>query len=268
MAHSFGHVVKDDGSEAIWVHFLGETPSSKSADAPSEWLTFGFFLTWSPQETSRLQAKNTTLLLFEPPSSMRESVQDLSVSKHGKWEIFLEDPYQLLVLAFDAWFRRIDKAAWEMTDRARTIEQVSILPSFLVVILPFKIHVLGQKADSDSGFVQRVFAEASALKGNQPHVPEIDLVLAHAVAKNAIYRIEGIDAVLRSLDAALACHEKSALSARDRDVAAWEKAQTALLYRKELFHSIRLRSLSSQSRIQNIIQLVRLLPHLTPHSES
>ena len=263
MAHSFGHMVEDDGSEAIWAHFLGETPSSKSADAPSEWLTFGFFLTWSPQGTSRLQAKNTTLLLFEPPSSMGNGVQDLSESGHGKWVTFLEDPYQLLSLAFDAWFRRIDKAAWEMTDRARTIEKVIILPSFLVVILAFKI--LSQKADSD--FAQRVFAEASALKGNQPHVSEIDLVLAHAVAKNAIYRIEGIDAVLRSLDAALACHEESAPSPRDREVAAWKKAQTALLYRRELFHSIRLRSLSSQSRIQNIIQLVRLLPHLTPRSE-
>lgn len=59
---------------------------------------------------------------------------------------------------------------------------MSILPSFLVVILALKI--LSQKANSDSA--QRVFAEASALRGNQLYVSEINLVLAHEVAKNAI----------------------------------------------------------------------------------
>src|SRR5690349_8598736 len=112
--------------------------------------------------------------------------------------------------------------------------------------------------------IQRVFAEASALKGTLAHVPEIDLVLAHAVAKNAIYRVEGIDAVLRSLNMALACHEESAPAAQDRSVVAWQRAQKALVYRKELFHSTKLRSLSSQSRVQNIIELVCFLPFNSP----
>jgi len=109
---------------AIWAHFLGETPSSLSPDAPSGWLTFGFFLTWSPQSTGS-EARHVTLLLFEPPPVMAQNVHALSISGDGKWERILDDPYQLVDMVFDAWCQRIDKASWEMTDRVRSIEQVS-----------------------------------------------------------------------------------------------------------------------------------------------
>jgi len=87
-------------------------------------------------------------------------------------------------------------------------------------------------------------------------MPQIDLVLAHAVAKNAVFSIEGLDAVLRALDMAITYHEDGE-PPQDRNLA-WKRTHKALLYRRELFHSTRLRSLSSQNRIQNIISLVRL----------
>ena len=60
---------------------------------------------------------------------MLDRVHNLSLSGDGKWEAILEDPYQLLDMAFDAWYERIDKGAWEMTDRARRVEMVRSVPS-------------------------------------------------------------------------------------------------------------------------------------------
>ncbi|KAK3324843.1 hypothetical protein B0H66DRAFT_587731 [Apodospora peruviana] len=205
VTHSFGTRVNGDGSESIWLHFLGEMPSQQLDDPISRWIHFGFFMTWTPCKVADGDrqkhfpwAEKLTLVVFEPPAPLLEMISSRLLVDKSKWSEALEDPYVLLDMAFHAWYQRIEEASWEMTFRTRDVEKT-------------------------------VFNEARMMQGPQPRLPEIDLTLAHAIAKNAIYRLEGLDAILRCLELAVQFHE--------------------------LFHSTRLRSLSSQSRIKNVIDL-------------
>lgn len=65
----------------------------------------------------------------------------------------------------------------------------------------------------------------------------------HDLAKDAIHMVEGLDAVLRSLECALRYHSEMEKLQKD-DLAIWEATHRSLDYRKEMFHSTRLRMLS------------------------
>jgi len=67
--------------------------------------------------------------------------------------------------------------------------------------------------------------------------------------------VEGLDAVLRSLQCALRYHSEMEKLQND-DPAIWEAIQRSLDYRKEMFHSTRLRMLSVDQRLKNIINMV------------
>ena len=64
--------------------------------------------------------------------------------------------------------------------------------------------------------------------------------------------IEGLDAILRLLESVLKYHDEM----MSGGLPISETIERALKYRKELFHSTRLRTLSSEQRVKNVISLV------------
>jgi len=80
----------------------------------------------------------------------------------------------------------------------------------------------------------------------------VDLSVLHTVAKNAIFMIEGLNAVLRTLDSATASHADATHNTSRH----WKNIHRSLRYRAELFQSTMLRTVSSQERIKNVIDLV------------
>ncbi len=67
--------------------------------------------------------------------------------------------------------------------------------------------------------------------------------------------VEGLDAVLRSLESALRYHSEME-HPQKHDPAIWEAIHGSLHYRKEMFHSTRLRMLSVEQRLKNVINMV------------
>ena len=86
----------------------------------------------------------------------------------------------------------------------------------------------------------------------------INFYEVHAVSKNVMYVIEGLDAALRSLDCAIERHSRLYEQYRSQ---IGRTTHDALLYRREMFHSTRLRMSSAQQRLGNIINLVRFASH-------
>ncbi|KAJ6444935.1 para-nitrobenzyl esterase [Purpureocillium lavendulum] len=136
------------------------------------------------------------------------------------WEDVLVDPYLLLNMAFGTWYQLVDEKAWEVLDLARASEKT-------------------------------VFEEAAALEGRAFASLTINYHHIHAVAKEALHMIEGVDAVLRSLASATQAHAE--MDARDTTV--WKAAHDALQHRAEMFFSTRLRLASIDQRLKNCINL-------------
>jgi hypothetical protein len=139
------------------------------------------------------------------------------------WTAATVDPYVLVDIALVSWYHRIDEVAWMVTDLIRE-DEVDIFK---------RARMLPSTAKST--------------------VTDLDLHRIHTNAKNAIFMVEALDAAIRIVDLALSDHE---LSGRRGDKV-WENTNLRLQHRRELFHSTRLRTISSQARIKNTVDLVR-----------
>jgi hypothetical protein len=100
---------------------------------------------------------------------------------------------------------------------------------------------------------QTVFKQSAALEAETLDILAIEYNRIHALAKDAIHLVEGLDAVLRSLECAIRAHAEM----DKRDVAIWQATQDALHHRREMFHSTKLRLSSIDQRLKNVINLVR-----------
>jgi len=100
---------------------------------------------------------------------------------------------------------------------------------------------------------QIVFEQSAVLEAEASDLLAIEYNRIHALAKDAIHLVEGLDAVLRSLECAIRAHAEM----DKRDVAMWQATQDALHHRKEMFHSTKLRLSSIDQRLKNVINLVR-----------
>lgn len=213
------------------MHFLAATPMMDSPNRQPEWLKWGFVLTWLPKlgPTSRgLPGATYTvaLILFQPPVETMERLIDFVISPN--WTDATIDPYVLVDIALVSWYHRIDKASWEVTNLVRTDEEDVFR----------RTRVLGSTTNATS-----------------PTVADFDLHQIHTSAKNAVFMIEALDAAIRLADSALADHEAPGeMSARNSRI--WLNTHRLLRHRRELFHSLRLRTLSCQARIKNTVDLV------------
>lgn len=163
------------------------------------------------------------LLLFSPPV---EALQRLvEFVKSPRWRTATFDPYVLIDIALVAWYHRIDKVAWDVTNLIRAEEE-------------------------------DIFQRAQKLKSTaESVVTDLDLHRIHTSAKNAIFTIEALDAAIRLVDSTLSNHELFGQSRRGDRL--WENTHRLLHHRRELFHSTKLRTVSCQARIKNTIDLVR-----------
>jgi hypothetical protein len=99
---------------------------------------------------------------------------------------------------------------------------------------------------------QITFENSAQLGINGSERIEIDYTGIHNLAKDAIHMMESLDAVLRSVECALHCHREQ----EKHDSVIWTATHNALQYRKEMFHSTRLRIASVEQRLKNVINLV------------
>lgn len=100
--------------------------------------------------------------------------------------------------------------------------------------------------------VQKMFRQSAAFEEEGPDLVPVDYGYIHAVSKDAIHLLEGVDAALRSME----CTIQAQSETRTVDTFASSTARDALRHRKELFHSTRLRLVSIDQRLKNIINLV------------
>jgi len=105
---------------ASWIHFLGTLPSGEF-DNKSQWVRSGLVLNWAP--TSSGSRNRVTLICFEPPPAFWLVINRLY--KSADWEDILSEPYLLVNMAFEAWYRLVDENAWKVLDLARESEKAS-----------------------------------------------------------------------------------------------------------------------------------------------
>lgn len=256
VTHSLGRQLSEDGREserlfiylaelllhfnrhhcdtALWMHFLAGIPRMDSPNQQPEWLKWGFVLSWLPKTA---QAQTTIcpssvraiprmtytimLIVFQHPV---ETLQQLiRCVQSPNWTDATIDPYVLVDIALSSWYHRIDKVAWEVTNLIRNEEE-------------------------------DIFRRARMLRSTiESTVTDLDLYRIHTSAKNAIFMIEALDAAIRLSDMALFDHETLC----QRGSRVWENTHRLLRHRNELFHSTKLRTVSSQTRIKNTVDLVR-----------
>ncbi|EEQ35659.1 conserved hypothetical protein [Microsporum canis CBS 113480] len=216
VTHSFGASLAKDGTHTVWIHFLCTAASPDVAR--SEWLHSAVVLKWSAADGKHHGKAPVTLTCFRPMPGLVQRFHQLAEA--ADWTDVLQDPYLLLDMVFEYWFLCLDDSAWKTNDFCRDIEKGA-------------------------------FQGTKRLDAGSASPPAVDLHHVHTIAKNAIFMLEGVDATLRSLDAAVTHHQE--LSQTRPPV--WRATHSSLLYRKELFHSTRLRIISVEKRLQNIINL-------------
>ncbi|KAK4118233.1 hypothetical protein N657DRAFT_694550 [Parathielavia appendiculata] len=223
VTHSFGHQLGEDGLETLWMHFLAEIPGSNTPDRQPEWLKWGFVLTWLPKvatSSAAVQdsAYTVSLIVFQPPVETMDHL--VRLVRSSNWMDATVDPYVLVDIALVSWYHRIDKVAWQVTKLIRTDEE-------------------------------DVFRRVQLLRSKEFSVADLDLHRLHTSLKNAIFMLEGLDAAIRLVELALLEHE----SPRRRRGQVWENTHRLLRHRGELFQSTKLRTVSSQARVKNSIDL-------------
>ena len=254
MTHSFGRRLGEDGLEsenitnlrllsvavdkltnhivmaALWMHFLTGRPGSDPPDRQPEWVKWGFVLTWLPK-TALTQTTNppsgpvatytVTMIVFQPPGEIFKDI--VRFVNSSSWADATVDPYILVDITLVSWYRLVDKIAWEATKL-----------------------ILADEKD--------IFRRAQMLRStSESTVTDLDLHRIHTNTKNAVFMIEALDAAIRLVGAVLSDHEMYG----QRGNRVWENTHRRLRHRSELFHSTRLRTVSSQGRIKNTVDLVR-----------
>lgn len=215
------------------MHFLAATPMMDSPDRQPEWLKWGLVLTWLPKlgPTPWWLTQRTytvALILFEPPVEAMERLVDFALSP--AWTDATVDPYVLVDIALVSWYHRIDKVSWEVTDLVR--------------------------ADEEDVFRRTRTLGSTAANTSSPIVVDFDLHQMHTSAKNAVFMLEALDAAIRLSDAALSDHEAAQRGTSANDSRVWLSTHHLLRHRHELFHSLKLRTVSCQARIKNTVDLV------------
>lgn len=97
-----------------------------------------------------------------------------------------------------------------------------------------------------------MFKQSAAFEDEGSDQVSVDYSYIHAVSKDAIHLLEGVDATIRSLECTIQAHSETQAT----DTFAWSGARDNLRLRRELFHSTRLRLLSIDQRLKNVINLV------------
>ncbi|PVH70360.1 hypothetical protein DL98DRAFT_661200 [Cadophora sp. DSE1049] len=222
VTHSFGIRKLKDGSEIVWIHFLAILPELPF-DQGSRWVKSGLVLKSSPTPTSSGQptpepSRQVTLICFQPLPGLWLAINRLF--KSDCWEDVLKDPYLLINASLEAWYELIDESAWKLLDLSRQAER-------------------------------RTFEYSAQLGINGSERIIIDYNGIHNLAKDAIHMVESLDAVLRSVECALRCHSEK----EKDDFVIWTATHNALQCRKEMFHSTRLRMVSVEQRLKNVINL-------------
>jgi hypothetical protein len=118
----------------------------------------------------------------------------------------------------------------------------------------FSFRCKGIGSNTNNG--QSIFEHSAQLEIDGSELLAIDYNSIHNLAKDAIHMVEGLDSVLRSLECALRYHNEMEKLRKD-DTAIFEAIHRSLHYRREMFHSTRLRMLSVDQRLKNIINMVR-----------
>ncbi|KAF4637688.1 hypothetical protein G7Y89_g403 [Cudoniella acicularis] len=225
VTHSFGTRKLRDESEIVWIRFLALLPSLPF-DGKPRWVKSGLVLKWSPTPPSNSNStsepsRQVTLICFQPVPGILLAINRLF--KSSSWEDALKDPYFLINASFEGWHERVDESAWKLVDLSREAERI-------------------------------IFEHSAQLEVNSSDLLAIDYNSIHNLAKDAIHMVEGLDAVLRSLECALRYHSDIE-DLRKGDLAIWEAIHGSLHYRKEMFHSTRLRMLSVEQRLKNVINM-------------
>ncbi|KAH7120255.1 hypothetical protein B0J13DRAFT_162132 [Dactylonectria estremocensis] len=192
------------------------------------WLKPWVFLRWSPAhgddtEPGRRRFTRISMVCFQPTVELVDRVNILHQSP--TWGYVLEDPFQLVEISFESWFYRVDKVSWIITKAARRIEEDVF------------------------NFVRR---DRTA----RGRVSLFDFRRPHVIAKDTIYMLEGLDAALLCLESVSNRHhalrENNACGLNTDE---WENTEQSLEYRKQLFHSTKLRTSSTNQRMQTAINL-------------
>ncbi|KIX00001.1 uncharacterized protein Z518_10928 [Rhinocladiella mackenziei CBS 650.93] len=222
VTHSFGIRKGKDGSETVWIHFLGVFPSEPA----SSWAKSGLILHCSPAGTLYNGASvsppelswRVTLICFGPVAGFWRAIN--RVFHSDSWVDILYDPYLLISMAFESWYALTDENAWLVNDWSRETEK-------------------------------DIFNHSARLADSSFHQPVLDYTRIHRFAKDTIFLIEGLEAALRSLERAIQCHADTG----KKNPVIWQATHEALLHHREMFHSTRLRTLSVEHRLKNLINL-------------
>lgn len=225
VTHSFGIRKLGDESEIVWIRFLALLPSLPFHGKP-RWRRSAVVLKWVPTPSSNNKStsapsRQVTLICFQPVEGILVAINRLF--KSSRWEDALRDPYFLINASFETWHELVDENAWKLVDLSREAER-------------------------------SIFERSAQLEIDSAELLAIDYNSIHNLAKDAIHMVEGLDASLRSLECALRYHSEMEKLQRD-DPAIWEATHRSLHYRREMFHSTRLRMLSVDQRLKNIINM-------------
>ncbi|KAH7244534.1 uncharacterized protein BKA55DRAFT_574050 [Fusarium redolens] len=238
--HTFGWKRLEDRSEVTWLHLLIPLPSKglkqlrdKGGERDDEdhrvWLKPWVFLRWSlgnghDTEPGRCRLRRISMLCFQSTIELVDRVNMLHQSP--TWEYVLDDPFQLIQIIFESWFCRVDDVSWGVTRAARRTEQ-------------------------------EVFNFVRCGRTVPRHIGQIDFRRPHIIAKDTIYMLEVLDAAILCLESVSNRHHalrENNSSGFNTDK--WENTEQSLEYKKQLFHSTKLRILSTNQRMQTAINLL------------
>ncbi|KAK4223942.1 hypothetical protein QBC38DRAFT_424511 [Podospora fimiseda] len=220
VTHSFGRHLEDGGMETLWMHFLSEVPSTDPSNPHPDWLKWAFILEWHPVTSESTTTYAVSLIVFQPPAETLKLLVQLLQSPN--WTDVTIDPYILVNLSLSSWHERIEQVAWDVKDLVRTDET-------------------------------DIFRRAQSVRSTKVTTSDLNLHRLHTNAKNAIFMVEALDAIIRSADLALSDHASFPSHTGYQHV--WENTHRRLQHTSELFHSSRLMTASVQARIKNTIDL-------------
>ncbi|KAM5517581.1 hypothetical protein FOXYSP1_04533 [Fusarium oxysporum f. sp. phaseoli] len=238
--HTFGWKRLEDRSEVTWLHLLIPLPSKglkqlrdKGGERDDEdhrvWLKPWVFLRWTlgnghDTEPGRWRLPRISMLCLQSTIELVDRVNMLHQSP--TWEYVLDDPFQLIQIIFESWFCRVDDVSWGVTRAARRTEQ-------------------------------EVFNFVRCGRTVPRHIDQIDFRRPHIIAKDTIYMLEVLDAAILCLESVSNRHHALRENNSSRfNTDKWENTEQSLEYKKQLFHSTKLRILSTNQRMQTAINLV------------
>lgn len=222
----------------VWAHFVAARPPAGS-NFRHAWIKSGVFLRWeeicpdatgsqNPGPSTEVIPTKTfrvTFIIFDTPVTFIKRTLR-SLKPRNSWKTAVAEPLWLLAEFFRSWHQTVDEAAWGVTRLANEVELMA-------------------------------FEQAKEPPDHtKPPGVKIPLMRPHIVAKNALYNLEALNSALRALGKAIAYHRTVQ---KEMAPPRWQATGESLEYTEELFLSTRHRMLSVDSRMKNVISLVRLI---------